>query len=56
MRGVIVKDIGATATVVVDLEIPELAEDQVLVKSIYTAINPVYVLALEISAPPVLTY
>jgi NADPH:quinone reductase-like Zn-dependent oxidoreductase len=42
MKGVIVKEIGATATVVNDLAVPEPEDSQVLVKSIYTAINPVY--------------
>jgi NADPH:quinone reductase-like Zn-dependent oxidoreductase len=41
MKAVLVKEVGAAA-VVDELEVPEPAEDQVLVKSIYTAINPVY--------------
>lgn len=42
MRAVVVKELGAQAHVAHDLPIPEPGEGQVLVKSIYTAINPVY--------------
>jgi NADPH:quinone reductase-like Zn-dependent oxidoreductase len=43
MKAVIVKEQGAAAAVVDDFKVPEPAEDQVLVKSIYTAMNPAYV-------------
>lgn len=42
MKGVVVKEIGGPAVVVDDLEIPEPDEGQVLVKSLYAALNPVY--------------
>jgi hypothetical protein len=42
MKGVAVEKIGAPTVVVDDLETPEPAADQILVKSIYTAINPMY--------------
>ncbi|OCK83204.1 GroES-like protein [Lepidopterella palustris CBS 459.81] len=41
MKGVAISQVGSPAVVVDDLEIPEPDENQVLVKSIYTAINPV---------------
>jgi NADPH:quinone reductase-like Zn-dependent oxidoreductase len=41
MKGAIVKKVGASLQVVSDLEVPEPAEDQILVKSIYAALNPV---------------
>ena len=40
MKAVIVKEQGAPATITDDIDVPEPSEDQVLVKSIYTAINP----------------
>ena len=43
MKGVIVEAAGAPYQVVDDLEIPEPGTNQILVKSISTAINPVYV-------------
>lgn len=41
MKGVIVENAGAPYKVVEDLEKPSPNADQILVKSIYTAINPV---------------
>ena len=41
MKGVIVEKIGAAATVVDNLDVPEPADDQILVKSLCTAMNPV---------------
>lgn len=41
MKGVIVEKVGAPVEVTTDLEVPEPADNQVLVKSLYTAINPV---------------
>ncbi len=43
MKGVTFEKAGASAQVVDDLEVPEPSADQILVKSIYAAINPVYV-------------
>ena len=43
MKGVIVEAVGSPYKVVEDLKIPDPTEDQILVKSIATAINPVYV-------------
>jgi NADPH:quinone reductase-like Zn-dependent oxidoreductase len=43
MKAVIVKEQGAAATVVDNLEVPEPSDDQVLVKSLYSAMNPVYI-------------
>jgi hypothetical protein len=42
MKGVVVEKVGAPAIVVDNLEKPKPAEDQVLVKSIYAALNPMY--------------
>ena len=44
MKGVIVEAPGAPWKVVDNLEVPKPAPDQILVKSIATAINPVYAL------------
>ena len=44
MKGVIVEDAGAPWKVVDNLDVPTPAPDQILVKSIATAINPVYAL------------
>jgi hypothetical protein len=41
MKGVNVEKAGAPAKVVDNLEVPEPAEDQMLVKPIYAALNPV---------------
>jgi len=41
MKGIIVKEVKAEWEVKDDLPVPEPADDQILVKSIYTAINPV---------------
>ena len=43
MKGVIFPNAGAEPEVVDDLEKPSPGPDQVLVRSIWTAINPVYV-------------
>ena len=42
MKGVIVEAAGAQFKVVEDLEKPKPGHDQILVKSVTTAINPVY--------------
>ena len=47
MKGVVVEAVGAPWKVVENLEIPEPSDDQILVKSIATAINPVYELCLK---------
>ncbi|KAF2418902.1 GroES-like protein [Tothia fuscella] len=41
MKGIAVEKVGAPLLVVDNIENPEPADDQILVKSIYTAINPV---------------
>jgi len=41
MKGVAIEKVGVSAVVVDNLEKPEPADDQVLVKSIYTAMNPI---------------
>jgi NADPH:quinone reductase-like Zn-dependent oxidoreductase len=41
MKGVIFSGVGAAPQVVDNLTKPEPADDQVLVKSLWTAINPV---------------
>jgi hypothetical protein len=46
MKGVIFESVGAPPKVVDDLPVPEPSPDQILVKSLYTAINPVYVKGL----------
>ena len=43
MKGITVAKPGAAPEVSTDLKVPELSDDQILVKSIYTAVNPVYV-------------
>lgn len=43
MKGVIFENAGAEPKVVDNLEKPKPSPDQILVKSLYTAINPVYV-------------
>jgi NADPH:quinone reductase-like Zn-dependent oxidoreductase len=43
MKGVIFESAGGPLKVVDDLPVPEPSPDQILVKSLYTAINPVYV-------------
>jgi hypothetical protein len=42
MKGVAFDKISASPAILDNLETPEPADDQILVKSIYTAINPVY--------------
>jgi NADPH-dependent curcumin reductase CurA len=42
MKAVIVKEVNGAATVVDDVDVPEPADNQILCKSIYTALNPVY--------------
>ena len=44
MKGVIIEAAGAPWKVVENLEVPKPAPDQILVKSIATAINPMYAL------------
>lgn len=51
MKGVILKAAGAEFEVVNDIEKPKPGPDQLLVKSIATAINPVYVLLSVPRAP-----
>jgi NADPH:quinone reductase-like Zn-dependent oxidoreductase len=41
MKGITVASAGAEWKLVEDLVVPEPADDQILVKSVYTAINPV---------------
>jgi len=43
MKGVAFDKIGAAPAILDNLETPEPADDQILIKSIYTAINPVYI-------------
>ena len=43
MKGVIVEAVGSPYKVVEDLKTPDPTDDQILVKSMATAINPVYV-------------
>ena len=50
MKGVIVEGVGAPYKVVDNLEVPQPGEHQVLVKSIATAINPVYVSSKHLCA------
>ena len=45
MKGVVVEGVGSPYKVVEDLKIPEPDTDQILVKSIAAAINPVYVIS-----------
>jgi len=40
MKGAIVEKVGAPVKVVDNLEVPEPTEDQMLVKCIYAAMNP----------------
>ncbi len=42
MKGVIFEQAGAQPKVTDSLDKPQPSSDQILVKSIYTAINPVY--------------
>ena len=41
MKGVIVEAVGSPYRVVEDLKVPDPSDDQILVKSIAAAINPV---------------
>jgi hypothetical protein len=41
MKGVLIESQGAAWKVVDDLPVPEVGDDQILVRSIWTAINPV---------------
>jgi len=41
MKGVVVEKGGAPYQLTEDLEVPEPSSDQILVKSLYTAINPI---------------
>lgn len=45
MKGVVIEKAGAEPEVTDSLEKPKPSSDQILVKSIYMAINPVYALA-----------
>ena len=45
MKGVVVEGVGSPYKFVEDLKVPEPDTDQVLVKSIAAAINPVYVIS-----------
>jgi NADPH:quinone reductase-like Zn-dependent oxidoreductase len=49
MKGVIFEKAGAEPQVTDSLEKPKPDGDQILVKSIYTAINPVYVIISQFS-------
>ena len=42
MKGVVVENVGGPYKVVDDLEKPKPGANQILVKSLYAAINPVY--------------
>lgn len=42
MKGIIVEHKEASLQVTDDLELPAPSKNQILIKSIYTAINPVY--------------
>jgi NADPH-dependent curcumin reductase CurA len=44
MKGIIAEHQEAGLQVTDNLELPEPSTNQILVKSIYTAVNPVYVL------------
>lgn len=46
MKGVICEKAGEGYKIVDNLEVPEPAADQILVKSHYAAINPAYVIPL----------
>lgn len=41
MKGVTVEKVGAEWAISEDLPVPEPADDQILVKSVYAAVNPV---------------
>ena len=47
MKGIVIKSVGAPWKVVEDLEVPKPSDNQILVKSIATAINPVLVHVLS---------
>ena len=48
MKGVVFSGIGAAPEVVDSLTKPTAGDEQVLVKSLWTAINPVYVSTLKL--------
>ncbi len=52
MKGAIVTNAGAPYELTTEIEKPTPGPDQVLVKSIFSAINPVYVLASRLSPMP----
>ena len=41
MKGITVANVGAEWKITEDLPVPEPADDQILVKSVYAAVNPV---------------
>jgi NADPH-dependent curcumin reductase CurA len=43
IKGITVEKPGAPAQLSTDLDVPEPSDTQILVKSIYTAVNPVYI-------------
>ena len=45
MKGVVVEGVGSPYKLVEDLKVPEPHTNQILVQSIATAINPVYVVS-----------
>lgn len=49
MKGITVKQQGTAPEIADDLGLPEPSEHQILVKSIYTAINPVYLFPTPIN-------
>ena len=51
MKGIIAEHKEAPLQVTDDLELPEPSVNQILIKSIYTAINPVYVLSVFPDVP-----
>ena len=52
MKGVVVRSPGAAFEVVTDIEKPKPGVDQILVKSIATAINPVYAYLIPLELLP----
>lgn len=58
MKGVIVEAVGSPYKFVEDLRVPEPSDAQILVKSITTAINPVYVSfsSIQLFSPLILKF
>lgn len=52
MKAVILSQPGATPEVRDDIDVPEPGEGEILVKTIYTAINPVYTFSPSCSPFP----